>query len=44
LRQLEIRIATSPADAIAYLAWSCYQAPPFRLQKPHKKKKAVRTA
>jgi phosphatidylinositol dimannoside acyltransferase len=28
LKQLEARIATSPADAIAHLLWPCYQSPP----------------
>jgi lauroyl/myristoyl acyltransferase len=28
LKQLEARIAASPADAVAHLAWPCYQAPP----------------
>ncbi len=28
LKQLEARIATSPADAVAYLDWPCYQSPP----------------
>jgi phosphatidylinositol dimannoside acyltransferase len=32
LKQLEARIATSPADAVAHLVWPCYQCPPL----PHK--------
>jgi phosphatidylinositol dimannoside acyltransferase len=32
LKQLEARIATSPADAVAHLVWPCYQSPPV----PHK--------
>jgi phosphatidylinositol dimannoside acyltransferase len=28
LKQLEARIATSPAEAIAHLLWPCYQSPP----------------
>jgi phosphatidylinositol dimannoside acyltransferase len=32
LKQLEARIATSPADAVAHLVWPCYQSPPL----PHK--------
>jgi lauroyl/myristoyl acyltransferase len=28
LRQLEARIAICPADAVAHLAWSCYESPP----------------
>ncbi len=28
LKQLEARIATSPADAVAHLGWPCYQSPP----------------
>jgi lauroyl/myristoyl acyltransferase len=28
LRQLEARIAICPADAVAHLAWSCYDSPP----------------
>jgi len=28
LKQLEARIATSPADAVAHLSWPCYQLPP----------------
>jgi lauroyl/myristoyl acyltransferase len=31
LRQLEARIAMRPADAVAYLTWPCYQAPPAAL-------------
>lgn len=32
LKQLEARIATSPADAVAHLVWPCYESPPL----PHK--------
>ena len=32
LKQLEARIATSPADAVAHLDWPCYESPPL----PHK--------
>ncbi len=28
LKQLEARIASDPADAVAYLTWPCYQLPP----------------
>jgi phosphatidylinositol dimannoside acyltransferase len=28
LKQLEARIATTPADALAHLLWPCYQSPP----------------
>jgi lauroyl/myristoyl acyltransferase len=40
LKQLEARIASCPADAVAHLSWPCYESPSL----PHKqvrKKKAV---
>jgi lauroyl/myristoyl acyltransferase len=41
LKQLEARIATSPADAVAHLAWPCYESPPSPSQQLRKKRKAV---
>jgi phosphatidylinositol dimannoside acyltransferase len=42
LRQLEARIAASPADAVAHLLWPCYQSPPPSTQ-PLRKRKTVRS-
>jgi phosphatidylinositol dimannoside acyltransferase len=39
LKQLEARIATSPADAVAHLGWPCYQSPPSP-PPPHRKRRA----
>jgi len=41
LKQLEARIATCPADAIAHLAWPCYQSPPSPSQQPRIRRKAA---
>ena len=40
LKQLEARIASSPADAVAHLVWPCYQSPSLP-QKPMRKRKTV---
>ena len=40
LKQLEARIASSPADAVAHLVWPCYQSPSLP-QKPVRKRKTV---
>jgi lauroyl/myristoyl acyltransferase len=32
LKQLEARIASRPADAVAHLTWSCYESPPITSQ------------
>ena len=40
LKQLEARIATSPADAVAHLGWPCYQSPPSPQQQQHRKRRA----
>jgi len=37
LKQLEARIATSPAEAIAHLLWPCYQSPPLPNQSVRRK-------
>jgi lauroyl/myristoyl acyltransferase len=39
LKQLEARIAVSPADAVAYLDWPCYQSSPSLLP-PHRRRRA----
>ena len=40
LKQLEARIATSPADAVAHLLWPCYESPSVP-QKQVRRRKAV---
>ena len=40
LKQLEARIASSPADAVAHLVWPCYESPSLP-QKPARKRKMV---
>ncbi len=42
LKQLEARIATSPADAIAHLTWPCYQSPPSPNQSRRRKAHWIR--
>jgi lauroyl/myristoyl acyltransferase len=39
LKQLEARIATSPADAVAHLVWPCYESPPLPLKQLRNRKK-----
>jgi lauroyl/myristoyl acyltransferase len=39
LRQLEARIAICPADAVAHLAWPCYDSPGTSAQHSRKKRK-----
>jgi lauroyl/myristoyl acyltransferase len=39
LKQLEARIATSPADAVAHLVWPCYESPPLPHKQIRKRKK-----
>ena len=39
LKQLEARIATSPADAVAHLAWPCYESPPLPVTTAPEEKK-----
>ena len=34
LRQLEARIANSPADAVAHLVWPCYEPRPHGVMPP----------
>ena len=41
LKQLEARIATSPADAVAHLIWPCYESPPTPLQQHSRRKRRV---
>jgi phosphatidylinositol dimannoside acyltransferase len=41
LKQLEARIATSPADAVAHLAWPCYESPPSCAPQLRRKKRAI---
>jgi len=41
LKQLEARIATCPAEAVAHLAWPCYESPPSPSQQPRKRRQAV---
>jgi len=41
LKQLEARIANCPADAVAHLAWPCYESPPSPSQQPRKRRKAA---
>jgi lauroyl/myristoyl acyltransferase len=40
LKQLEARIATSPADAVAHLSWPCYESPPSASQHLRRKRRA----
>jgi phosphatidylinositol dimannoside acyltransferase len=40
LKQLEARIASNPADAVAHLVWPCYESPSVP-QKPVRKRKTV---
>jgi phosphatidylinositol dimannoside acyltransferase len=40
LKQLEARIASSPADAVAHLVWPCYESPSLP-HKPVRKRKTV---
>jgi lauroyl/myristoyl acyltransferase len=42
LKQLEARIATSPAEAIAHLLWPCYQSPPSSTPVRRRKGSALR--
>jgi lauroyl/myristoyl acyltransferase len=37
LKQLEARIATRPADAVAHLLWPCYESPVAPHKRPRKK-------
>jgi lauroyl/myristoyl acyltransferase len=39
LKQLEARIATCPADAIAHLSWPCYESPPSPVHHHHSRRK-----
>jgi hypothetical protein len=41
LKQLEARIATSPADAVAHLAWPCYESLPCPAQQLRRKKRGA---
>jgi lauroyl/myristoyl acyltransferase len=43
LKQLEARIATCPADAIAHLTWPCYDSPPTSRHLHSKRKKRARS-
>jgi lauroyl/myristoyl acyltransferase len=40
LKQLEARIAGSPADAVAHLAWPCYESPPSAPHQLRKRRRA----
>jgi phosphatidylinositol dimannoside acyltransferase len=40
LKQLEARIATCPADAVAHLGWPCYQSPPSSAASQHVRRRA----
>jgi lauroyl/myristoyl acyltransferase len=40
LKQLEARIAMSPADAVAHLVWPCYESPPLAYTQIRNRKKA----
>jgi phosphatidylinositol dimannoside acyltransferase len=41
LKQLEARIATRPADAVAHLAWPCYESPPSPSLQHRKRRRVV---
>jgi phosphatidylinositol dimannoside acyltransferase len=41
LKQLEARIATNPADAVAHLVWPCYESPPSPLHLHSRRKRRV---
>ena len=41
LKQLEARIATCPADAVAHLVWPCYESPPSPVHQYSRKKRKV---
>jgi lauroyl/myristoyl acyltransferase len=41
LKQLEARIATSPADAVAHLIWPCYESPPAPVHPQSRKRRRI---
>ena len=42
LKQLEARIESSPADAVAHLGWPCYVSPPAPAQQPPRRRVVAR--